>query len=202
MDLRVVAACASVAATLGCRGRDAPPPPPLAIPPGPVAADAVLDAVRVRAVPPLAVASASLAYVHADGTVAPTYGEIRVELGQTAVGVPADDPHRPLGAPVADAAPPPPPRCVQLHWKAGATSEDEVPCQGGAALPACSVAQLWRLAIADGAPANALASFELAHGRWRVVIDDAPRGFHFARTYTADACTASAATAPLPAEAA
>src|SRR5207237_1246054 len=50
---------------------------------------------------PYAVQKITISYVRADGTIDPTYGEADVELGRPKPPDPADDPDRPIGAPVS-----------------------------------------------------------------------------------------------------
>jgi hypothetical protein len=60
----------------------------------------------------------------------------------------------------------------------------------------CTVIQIWQRALADGAPANAVAKISTIGGiGWTFAIDDAPRDVHFSRSYDDD-CAPAAEAAP------
>ena len=136
--------------------------------------------------PGYAVSKLVLSYVRADGTIDETYGVATVELGKPA---PADDPDRPIGAPLP-AAPPSyvaTERCPSFTWKRGVRTTGQTSCPmlgaEGITRPKCSVVEVWKRAIEKGAPAKALAVLELVGPpgqTWKLSIDDAPRKIHFA----------------------
>ncbi len=133
-------------------------------------------------------------YVREDGMLDPIYGTAAIHLGKPTRVKAADDPTRPIGAPV-----PVDPqevddvmaRCPVYEWKAGVRSTGESSCMAFGTLvrPHCSVVEVWKQAIEDGAPAKGLAILELhpALGAgdtqsWRFEIDDAPRNIHIGKT--------------------
>ena len=128
-----------------------------------------------------------LAYVRADGTLDPQYGEVDIELGKPEPPEPADDPDRPIGAPVPAAAPTYDmmARCPAYRWKAGVRTNRETSCLmfgDGIARPKCSVREVWKRAIDKGAPEKALAVLQLSGPpmqSWKLSIDDDPRDIHF-----------------------
>lgn len=134
-----------------------------------------------------AVSKLVLSYVRADGTLDPTYGEAQLELGKPKPPDPADDPNRPIGAPVPES----PPaydmtsRCPSYRWKGGVRTDGETSCLmfgAGLARPKCSVVEVWRRAIEKGAPEKALAVLALTGppmASWTLSIDDSPRNIHF-----------------------
>jgi len=139
------------------------------------------------------VTSLQISYMREDGVIDPTYGTAEVSLGKRKAPSPADDPKRPIGAPVA-AAPlfdeDPLARCPAYSWKAGVRTKSEGSCisLGELARPHCSVVEVWKQAIEAGAPAQGLAVLSLqANGPddkqyWSFSIEDAPRDIHFSKT--------------------
>lgn len=136
----------------------------------------------------LALKKLVISYVRADGTIDDTYGTADVELGIPKPPDPADDPDRPIGAPVPAARPAYDgvQRCPSFAWRRGVRNEDTTSClmlDAGLARPKCSVVEVWKRAIDKGAPEKALAVLELRgppDQSWKLRIDDAPRGIHFA----------------------
>ncbi|MBL0214627.1 MAG: hypothetical protein IPQ07_12150 [Myxococcales bacterium] len=145
-----------------------------------------------------AVARLELAYIPASGVLDPTYSKATVSYG-TSRALLEDDPRRPLGAPVPDPEPEAviaKRQCPEVTWRGGARSHVLRACQLVQPLPhpRCTVVEIWKQAIAKGAPPEALAvlSFRLgstpqAPPMWGFTIDDAPRKVHFVR-YLPDAC--------------
>lgn len=136
-------------------------------------------------------------YVAADGTLAPSYGELEITLQGPEPGPPPDDPKRPIGAPV------PPPttnrECRAESWVKGTweprNQYGQAMCFGSAAPRPlrCTVLAIWSRAIAEGAPRDALAKLGLMHGmgegggnEWDFSIEDAPRNISFRRSYPDD----------------
>lgn len=118
-----------------------------------------------------------LSYVGADGVVDPDFGKVRIELGRAAQV--ADDPRRRTGAPVLPAASQPT-TCMELSWTAkGWTKETLGACRDATApFPRCPVTSLWKRAIEEGAPADALAVLTLRESvqrQWTFAINDEPR---------------------------
>src|SRR5262249_52630129 len=118
---------------------------------------------------------------------------------------PPDDPKRPIGAPV----PTPSPvdwlssgridDCPHVEWNPGRLEDA---ASGGsctmmiAALgpPHCTVREIWKRAIAKGAPAAALAQIALEsallsdepRSSWTFTIEDAPRNIHISEEFPDD----------------
>jgi len=169
---------------------DAPAPP---LVPGTKVRNA--DEILKRTYDELAGASVTeiqLSYVRADGAVDPTYGVAQIQIGRAKRVTPADDPSRPIGAPVpVDRAAVDDMRahCPRYTWKDGARAESEGSCIsiGTIERPRCSVVEVWKQAIEHGAPAQALAVLALAPANpiindtqtWSFRVDDAPRDIHF-----------------------
>lgn len=198
MGKRVVIGLALVGLA-ACRERAAPPPPP---PPTAPAVPSVmtwgylLERVRAQTARGMAISSMQLDYVRADGTFDPTYGTFDASLARPLVPPPPppDDPRRPLGAPVP---PPPPdvtlPTCYDVEWSPHKLVDEPgrmcFPPGAMVAATRCSPAQIWARALADGAPAAALARLHfttMTSVAWFFAIDDEPRGVHFSRTYADD----------------
>ncbi|HEX3759852.1 MAG TPA: hypothetical protein VHW23_14155, partial [Kofleriaceae bacterium] len=180
--------------------------------PIPGTADAVIQRAFDRANDTFAVSDLTLEYVRQDGTLDPTYGHAQIQFGHRPhpPPPPADDPRRPIGAPV------PPPAAVQeslfdhqddcprVTWEpghfesvAGGSSCGQLipPIRGPLGHPHCGVREIWKRAIAKGAPAEALARLALEtdmladdHTRpvWKFTIEDAPRGIHIEETIADD----------------
>ncbi|MBA2541315.1 MAG: hypothetical protein H0V17_16865 [Deltaproteobacteria bacterium] len=206
----------------------APPPPPPISPPEPVeppqafatkrlavpAATATVDSIvqQVREVasataPELGLRRVSASYVRKDGVLDPTYGKLVVELTlpDTPDGI-VDDPARPTGAPLPEikVAEKLRERCpivtlANKAWSSSDTSCYKTKLVGG---PRCSVAAIWAMAIAHGAPDNAIAIVELDvnRGMWSLRITDKVRNVSFNRSYKDDcgAGNGSGSGAPLP----
>ena len=137
----------------------------------------------------LAVSKLLISYVRADGTIDEKYGEAIVDLGKPKPPDPADDPNRPIGAPVIQTAPvideDVSARCPVYTWKAGVRTSEDTTCimsDQGLARPKCSVVEVWKRAVDKGAPKQGLAVMELRSGSpqsWHFSIDDEPRSIHF-----------------------
>ncbi|MBA3465487.1 MAG: hypothetical protein H0T46_36480 [Deltaproteobacteria bacterium] len=143
----------------------------------------------------LVVAELKISYVRSDGTVDPTYGTVEIRFGKAKKPSPADDPSRPLGAPVPvdtsrvdDAMA----RCPKYSWRGGTRSDSETICfvSGmGITKPRCSVVEVWKRASDAGAPAAGLAVLALRgvgpgspEQYWDFAIDDGPRNVHFSHS--------------------
>jgi hypothetical protein len=165
---------------------------------GPVLADVLIQTVR-RTKPGLDVTRLQIDYVRSDGTMDPTYGHFEASLLGPEPGPPPDDPNRPTGAPVM--TPPPSDReCLDQTWRASSgwavpPSGYPVMCMSfGTPRPvSCTIIEVWKRAIAEGAPADALAKIELMNGmpeptrgQWQFSIYDRPRDVHFTGSYEDD----------------
>lgn len=186
---------------------EAPPPAPVEPPqafatkqlvaPGVNATvDTVVQHVRDVAsatAPELAVRRLSISYVRKDGVLDPTYGKLAVEftLPDTPDGM-VDDPTRPTGAPLPEIKPAEKlrERCPTVTLTKSAWSAYESSCYKTKLLsgPRCSVASIWAMAIAQGAPDNAVAivDFDVNRGMWSLRINDKVRGVNFNRSYHDD----------------
>jgi hypothetical protein len=180
-------------------------PQALTNPSGPVKADALIkQALDLRK--DLAPWRIQASYVRSDGVFDPTYGELEVNLIGQAPPQPPDDPNRPTGAPVPDPDPNAAkgPDCEDFRWTASsgwAPRQDDYMkmCigMGGQAPLHCTAIQIWQRALADGAPANALAKIDaMAAMGWSSSIDDDPRNVHFSQTYRDDCPPAAEAGPP------
>lgn len=161
------------------------PAPPAQLPTD-RSADAVLAMIRSwRAEPALGLDSFEARYVDSSGVLDAEFGELHYTFG--AVTVPADDPKRKTGAPVpaVEVVTQCPVILLSKTWGTGLGM-----CRNVAAyLPRCTVAEIWRRAIAAGAMADALATIRLtnlAPVTWRFTIRDAPRNIDFAHTFPDD----------------
>ncbi len=147
-------------------------------------------------------------YVHADGTIDTTYGELVMQFERDTR--PADDPNRPIGAPVREPADHTHDSCAAPSWKAGAWTVSHTSCRpmhmsgrDPMVPPHCPLAEIWRRAIGDGAPPTALAVLTLvtagAHAPqgWQLAVDDSPRGIHFSHRY-ADDCAVHVEAEAIP----
>jgi hypothetical protein len=138
-------------------------------------------------------------YIDAKGQVDRTYGRIDVTYGRLKPPDPADDPKRPIGAPVE--TPPLDPAvsantCPHHIWKAGVRERENAYCLAQHALerPRCRVVDIWQKAIKMGDPAQGLAKLALvptdvAHDQpqhWTFNIDDEPRKIHAAHEFPDD----------------
>ncbi len=168
------------------------------LPPAPVHIDDLLRKEIAALGKDLVLSEILIEYANADGALDPTYGKLSLRTGKLPPPDPADDPSRPIGAPVS-AAPDHdgsrdmdcPSLVVGNHGETRATG----PCMVMAHLaqPKCSVHEVWRQAIAAGAPERGLAKLRLQSDgeppgqRWIFTIDDDPRKIHFVHEVS-DAC--------------
>lgn len=156
----------------------------------PLGADALIKQAFDQAGSAYSVSELQLSYVRADGVIDPTYGTAEVHFGKPKRVRPADDPNRPIGAPVPvdqDAVDEMMAKCPVYSWKAGARTQSDGMCMslGQLARPRCSVLEVWKQAIEAGAPATGLAVLELEAGEqqsWTFSISDGPRDIHFAKS--------------------
>jgi hypothetical protein len=170
--------------------------------PSPMTSAFVLGRVRAQTARGMVIASMKFDYVRRDGTLDPTYGVFDADLVRPTVPptAPPDDPSRPLGAPTPPPPPPPQdlPPCHEITWAKGrlADAPSSMCFSFGTSVAAvrCTPERLWARAIADGAPASALARISLTSHQapmtWRFAIDDDPRDVHFARDYPDDCAIA------------
>lgn len=177
----------------------------LPTPSGPVKADALIKQVRDNRTD-LTVSRIEAKYVRSDGVMDPTYGDLTINMTgkPERPRPPPDDPNRPTGAPVP--VPPAPaagPDCEDFHWMAtggwGPRQDPYMKMCLGIGTPTgvrCTVIQIWQRALADGAPANAVAKVSVIGGiGWTFSIDDDPRDVHFYQTYD-DNCAPAAEAGP------
>ena len=151
------------------------------------------------------VSAIQLDYVRATGELDPKYGKATFVLGIARPPDPAEDPDRPLGAPIVDAAPPPDvssDQCPIYQWTKGARATIKRACELTTAItrPKCSVVEVWRRAIAGKAPAEGLAklTFQATPSpAWTFAIDDAPRKVKVRQTI-ADTCEPTIERPTLP----
>jgi hypothetical protein len=212
---RAAVLIAIAVAGAGCRTHhsyDDPPPagsaqsaqPRMPTAAGPVKVDALIkQACDDRK--DLTVSRIDAKYVHSDGTIDATYGELELNLIGPEPPPPPDDPNRPTGAPVPDPEPSAQRDrdCEDYRWSATtgwAPKQDSYMkmCLAlGSATPIkCTVIQIWQRAIADGAPANALAHVSMLGGMgWDFSIDDAPRDVHISKVFD-DNCAPAAEAGP------
>jgi len=131
-------------------------------------------------------------YVDAEGNVDDEDGEIEIELGTSAQA--AGGSKRRLGAPVK-AAPPQAATCHTLHWtrKDGwwiTETTSLTRCRDASPpFPRCAVPVIWKRAIANGAPAEALAVLrleEVTPRQWSFSITDQPRGIDIQHRFADD----------------
>lgn len=164
-----------------------PPPPPAkptkpAAPTAPVTVDQLIALARSyapNAHPQLVIASIDANYVDAEGKLEEPDGGLTVHLG--AAG-PTDDPKRRVGAP-AKPRPAPPSECAKLVWTqvTGWTSEPFQCLEAQRPFGLCTVTEIWKRAIAKGAPADAVATVQLREvtpttpRRWVFTVLDEPR---------------------------
>lgn len=156
---------------------DAPPAQPAV--PVERTADALLAAARAwqqTTHPELVTDDIDVRYVGADGVIDPEFGAVVVVL--SAPKSPVDDPARRTGAPVKPAARPP--SCPTLRFAQGTWYRTNHSCElTRGHTPRCSVPVIWQRAIAQGAPADALAVLEFrawAQPTWVFRISDELRG--------------------------
>ncbi|MBA3465488.1 MAG: hypothetical protein H0T46_36485 [Deltaproteobacteria bacterium] len=176
------------------KAMQAEPPVDVATPtptPSPVVALATGDQVVKHVYDTLgsyAVARLGLWYVRADGTIDPKYGYVEIDLAPPRPPDPADDPDRPIGAPIP-VAPTADDHsssdCPTVGWASGALTRKKRPsCEKvevPLARPKCSAVEIWKRAIDEGAPAQGLAVIELhatPSQHWTFSMHDAPRNIH------------------------
>lgn len=181
-------------------------PERLAAPSGPAKADALIKQARDDR-DDLTVSRIAAKYVRSDGVMDPTYGELEINLIGERPPPPPDDPNRPTGAPVPTPVEPYNPTgrdCEDSRWTGStgwAPKQDDYMKMCLAfglegAPPKCTVVQIWQRALADGAPANALATISVISGMpWSFSIDDEPRNVHFSQVYD-DNCAPAAEAGP------
>lgn len=175
----------------------APPPPPPKPAPKPEVVTGDVELLVARAMTEVGanpLSDLALEYVKSDGTLDGTYGKLTVRTAKRPAN--ADDPSRPLGAPVAVE----PTRsgrddCPFIVVEHSTWSHTAGTCHSveNLAHPHCGAREVWRQAIVAGAPPAALASLRLeAYGsgqHWYFTIDDGPRNVHF-RHLVPDDCAA------------
>jgi len=161
----------------------APPPPEKptlpATPSGTATVDQLIALARGFAPvmhPQLVISSIDAVYVDAEGKLDEEDGELGILLGPANAS--DDDPKRRIGAPVKK-GPPPPTECLKLTWKRGGWSSAPSGCiDAGRDFGRCSVMEIWKRAIAKGAPIEAIATVQLREEkprRWVFTIVDEPR---------------------------
>lgn len=98
----------------------------------------------------------SIWYVDAKGELDPTHGKLFARFGR-ATPI-ADDPKRRTGTPVTQTTTPS--DCFGISWDhAHGWTNEPIPCAPAFEVSvACSVREIWKRAIADGAPADAVAT--------------------------------------------
>ncbi len=157
----------------------APQKPALpASPPGTATVDELIALARGFAPvmhPQLVISSIDAVYVDAEGKLEEEDGELGILLGPANAS--EDDPKRRVGAPVKK-GPPPPTECLKLTWKRGWSSAPSDCIGAGRDFGRCSISEIWKRAIAKGAPTEAVATIQLREEklrRWTFTILDAPR---------------------------
>ncbi|MEO8703358.1 MAG: hypothetical protein ABI867_25145 [Kofleriaceae bacterium] len=165
------------------------------LPKAPLAVAALVQSARAAATKReahLVVARLELAYVRADGTLDPKYGELVIEFR---AGSDSDDSRRPIGAPVPEPVALPDDCPTWTVHEVGGWIVEHHGCTPEVELPParCSVQQIFARAIKDGAPAAALAGMKLvldgtSPAVWKFSVVDAPRRIDFQRVYRDD-CT-------------
>lgn len=145
--------------------------------------------VAAATAPELGLLRIKSSYVRSDGTLDPTYGELEIEFVvlEGADGV-IDDPNRPTGAPLPDVKPVERrrERCPTIRLVRGRWSVTELTCYEKKVLsgPRCTVAEIWKRAIANGAPPNAVAVIQMdARYTWTFKVTDKVRGVDIDRAY-------------------
>jgi len=138
-----------------------------------------------------------LGYVDERGQLDAKYGKAEIDYGRLRPPDPADDPKRPIGAPVEEPKVDPgisATNCPHVTWSGGQRAHEDSLCLAMYALerPRCSVPELWKRARAIDAPARALATLQLVPGsgqpqHWVFEIQDEPRGIHIRHEF-ADTC--------------
>ncbi|HEY5921944.1 MAG TPA: hypothetical protein VIV11_09755 [Kofleriaceae bacterium] len=135
--------------------------------------------------------------ITSEGALHETYGELEATFYRTVEPVePEVDPKLPVGAapPVAHSSLDRH-KCAYVRRTATGWQEHSLAAfqmcvlgdlyEGRSALePSCTMKTIWQRAIADGAPANAIAEISLQQSRWEFEIND--QRLQFARTYSDD----------------
>jgi hypothetical protein len=189
-----------MARAYGASSSDTPPaPPPLPTGEKITSADRIIK-LTFDGAGANTVGNVELSYVRSDGTLDPAYGRAEFDFGKRKKPKPADDPNRPLGAPVPvddsivdDVMA----KCPTHTWSNGVDQQREGPCMtfGAVTRPRCSVLEVWKRAIEAGAPAAGLAVLRLrptlggtdGAQEWEFSIDDTPRNLHFSHEVS-DTC--------------
>lgn len=146
-------------------------------------ADALIGAARASQTDPrMPISSITVEYVDAKGMLDETYGGLWVTWGLSTK--PFDDPKRKTGAPVpTDTTLPETCPTVAFARKGPWTVGQNECTQEEPYVPRCTVAQIWRRAIAQAAPPDALAVIKyrnLVPPSWTFTIRDAPRNVNIA----------------------
>lgn len=133
----------------------------------------------------------TISYVDAAGILDPDHGELAVQLGTPTK--PVDDPKRRTGAPIKATSAPAPTSCPVLYWSRSAGwSSSPWTCRTlEPHVARCSPQQVWKRAIAKGAPADALAVMTLERAPdsapvWRFKISDPPRKIDISESFPDD----------------
>lgn len=149
--------------------------------------DALVNAARAwQPNPRVIIERIEIMYVDANGLLDDEYGQVRITFG--ASNRPADDPKRKTGAPVKadDTAPTSCPLLAFNHeWSVGFNPCNDTP----PTLPKCAVTQVWKRAVEQRAPADALAVINYRNGEqpsWLFTIQDAPRNVNIAHDFPDD----------------
>ena len=168
----------------------------LAIPSGTTTVETTLDNVREvmrTTAPELAIRQFTAHYVRRNGTLLPGSGRIDVTfaLPDGVDGV-VDDPTRPTGAPIPEPsqAEKQRDRCPVIQLQSGAWSVHDRACSKLKLVGTkCPVSATWEKAIADGAPADAVAIVDRNQqtGMWTFRVTDKLRSVAFNRSYP-DVC--------------
>jgi hypothetical protein len=141
----------------------------------------------------LVVSRLEIQYARADGTLDPTHGSLEIEF--RARPERADDPGRPIGAPVPSPAEIPDDCPSWTVAQSTGWVELTHDCTANRELPPakCSVEQVFARAIKEAAPAAALATLSLELGSdekytpyWTFAIVDQPRKIDIHKSYTDD----------------
>lgn len=150
-----------------------------------------------------AIVDISIDYVQADGTVPPKYGRVTIPTGRRKPPAPADDPDRPIGAPISETPLPTDEdttrlQCAVFVWAGATPAITTMGCRTDRSIPRprCRVTEIWARAIKDQAPATGLAKLSVypasgsAEQYWGFQITDTARKVQFSRYYNDDCATA------------
>lgn len=168
------------------------PPKPIlpADPAKPIDADKMFASARTWASQQhaeLQLLRAVTSYVDVEGMLDPEEVRFELELGYVSA---ADDPKRRTGAPVRDRKAPA--RCPRLQFSpVSGWSTYDLPCTPAPpGFPHCSLRDIWKRAIAKGAPTDAVAVVtydpRTKDPAWRFAISDGPRGVAIAHRFADD----------------